>query len=38
MGSAGWVVNSIVVAWICLVLVIYSFPTVKPVTAQNMSK
>lgn len=38
MGTAGWLVNSIVVAWTCLVLVIYSFPTVKPVTAHNMSE
>ena len=38
MGTAGWIVNSIVVAWTCLVLVIYSFPTVKPVTAHNMSE
>ena len=38
MGAAGWVVNSIVVAWTCLVFVMYSFPTVKPVTAQNMSE
>ena len=38
MGAVGWVVNSTVVAWTCLVLVMYSFPTEQPVTAQNMSK
>ena len=38
MGTAGWLVNSVVVAWTCLVLVIYSLPTVKPVTAHNMSE
>ena len=38
MGAVGWLVNSTVVAWTCLVLVMYSFPTEQPVTAQNMSK
>lgn len=38
VGRAGWLVNSIIVAWTCLVLVIYSFPTMKPVSAQNMSE
>lgn len=38
LGTAGWLVNSVVVAWTCLVLVIYSLPTVKPVTAHNMSE
>ena len=38
MGAVGWVVNSTVVAWTCLVLVMYSFATEQPVTAQNMSK
>ncbi|KAL9122703.1 MAG: hypothetical protein Q9187_000741 [Circinaria calcarea] len=38
LGKAGWLVNSIVIGWTCLVLVFYSFPTVKPVTAGNMSK
>ena len=38
LGSAGWVVNSVVVCWTCLVLVMYSFPTMQPVTPRNMSE
>ena len=38
LGKAGWLVNGVVVVWTCLALVIYSFPTVNPVTASNMSE
>lgn len=38
LGRGGWLVNAVVVAWTCLVLVMYSFPTVQPVTTNNMSE
>lgn len=37
-GILGWVVDITVVLWTLFVTVIYSLPTVRPVTPGNMSK
>ena len=38
LGKAGWLVNSLVVGWTFVALVIFSMPVVQPVTAETMSK
>ena len=38
LGKAGWLVNSLVIARAILAIIIFCIPTVKPITAGNMSK
>lgn len=37
-GPVGWVVNIVTVCFAVLVLIFYDFPTVMPVSGENMSK
>ncbi|KZS89352.1 APC amino acid permease [Sistotremastrum niveocremeum HHB9708] len=36
-GLLGWAANITCITWTCFVVVIFSIPTLKPVTAQNMN-
>ena len=36
-GAFGWVVNVTCITWTLFIIVIFSFPTVLPVTAENMN-
>jgi hypothetical protein len=36
-GFLGWAANVCCVSWVCFVIVIFSIPTVKPVTPINMN-
>jgi hypothetical protein len=36
-GWLGWTLNVICITWTLFVCVIFSFPTVKPVTKENMN-
>jgi hypothetical protein len=36
-GLLGWAANITCIVWTCFIVVIFSFPTVRPVTAENMN-